>query len=427
MPRMFHSKLPHALLALSVIALFGGCKKEFDSPPKQVLATGDVLTIAELKALWTGASVHFEQPTSVYAVVTADENNGNLYKTVFVQDQTGGLQLRLLTSGGLYQGDSVRIALQGTALGQYQGQWQLDSVNADVNVVKQATLVNVQPRVTTVAEILANPQWQCTLLRVTDVEFSCADLGQTWADPIAQSSANRTLTSCAGDQIILRSSGYSNFAGQAVPLGHGAITCVLGVFGATPQLTVRSMSEVNMTDDRCTCPPPVLCDPVTTVNQDFSTSTSNVDIALPCWINVFTGGSRVWRGKTLNGQLCAQATSYTSTDPVNVTWLISPLTTYNAGMTLSFSTSKAFWTHDPFGVFVSTDFNATNTSTATWVPIACTRASQADADDVFIPSGAVDLSTYLSPGQNFVIGFKYTGSGPNSQTTSYRVDDVVIQ
>lgn len=54
-------------------------------------AVGSVVTIAELKAMFTLNPVHFDTAMSVYAVVNSDENDGNFYKNVYVQDATGGL------------------------------------------------------------------------------------------------------------------------------------------------------------------------------------------------------------------------------------------------------------------------------------------------------------------------------------------------
>ncbi|MFZ1658902.1 MAG: DUF5689 domain-containing protein, partial [Flavobacteriales bacterium] len=104
------------LLAVPVLlATAIGCKKEYDSPPVRTLGSGNVVTIAQLKAMYQGAPVHFSDSANavntVYAVVTADEQNGNLYKNVYVQDATGAIAVRLLFSGGLYQGDSIRIYL----------------------------------------------------------------------------------------------------------------------------------------------------------------------------------------------------------------------------------------------------------------------------------------------------------------------------
>ena len=96
-----------ALLALPLfLALAMGCKKEFDTPPVRSLPAGSVVTIAQLKAMYQGTPVHFSDTAgavnTLYAVVTADEQNGNLYKNLFIQDHTGAMAIRLLSSGGLY-------------------------------------------------------------------------------------------------------------------------------------------------------------------------------------------------------------------------------------------------------------------------------------------------------------------------------------
>ncbi len=85
------NNLRTAVLALGVAIVAVACKKEFDTPPERTLPEGSVLTIAQLKALYTGTRVHFPEPKSVYAVVTADEVDGNFYKNISVQDRTGGL------------------------------------------------------------------------------------------------------------------------------------------------------------------------------------------------------------------------------------------------------------------------------------------------------------------------------------------------
>jgi hypothetical protein len=123
----------------ATVLLIAGCKKEFDTPPVRTLPTGSVLTVQQLRDLLPAGTQQrrFTGDSSVFAVVTADEQNGNLYKNVYVQDHTGAIQLRLVNSGGLYQGDSIRIYLPGTTLSLYQGMMQLDSVDVDNNVVKQ--------------------------------------------------------------------------------------------------------------------------------------------------------------------------------------------------------------------------------------------------------------------------------------------------
>lgn len=417
------------LITAAMTGLLISCEKDLDTPPRRTLPVGEVLTVAELRALYdpvTGTPVRFGGDSSVYAVVTADEENGNLYKNIYVQDHTGAIVLRLLNSGGLYQGDSIRIYLPGTVLSSYRGLLQLDSVDVDNNTVKQAVGVQKQPQTMTVAQV--TPAMQGKLIRLEGVEFIQSEVGQTYADAATQQTVNRTLSDCSGT-IIVRNSGYANFAGQPLPSGNGSFVAVVGQFDDDMQLFIRNINEVQLSGDRCD-PFPTLCNPVSTVSEDFASTTANVDISLTCWINQPQTGNRYWRGTSVSGNMAAQATAFASSNASDVAWLISPVITHQPGMVLSFRTQRGFGVagHDPFGLFVSTNYNIANLATANWTPVACTYATPSTADQVWVNSGAVDLSAALPAGYTgpFVVGFRYTGSGPNGQTTNLRIDDVVI-
>lgn len=425
-------------LVLSATALvLVGCEKELDSPPQRSLPVGQVLTVAQLRALYTTEPVRFGGDSSVYGVVTADEESGNLYKNVYVQDHTGAIVLRLLNSGGLYQGDSIRIYLPGTVLSSYQNLLQLDSVDVDNNVVKQAAGVQKQPQLVTLADINAvyTPAWshplQAKLVRIEDVEFAMGEAcnGLTYANATTQETVNRTLTDCT-NSVLVRNSGYANFAGQTLPSGNGSIVAVVGQFQSDMQLFIRDITEVQMTGDRC-APCPTLCPAVVSVVQDFATTTANVDISLACWNNQAQVGSRFWRGYSVSGNMTAQATAFGSSNASDVAWMITPPVNFQPGMLLSFRSQRGFGvsTHDPFGLFVSTNYSIGNIATANWVSVPCNYAGTTTADQVWVDSGPIDLSTVLPAGfsGSFVVGFRYTGSDPNGETTNFRIDDVVIQ
>lgn len=416
------------LTATAAIAtLITACKKDLDTPPEQSLAEGSVITLDSLRNLFTGLPMHFDTTDwSVYATVTADETNGNLYKEVYVQDGDAAINVRLLASGGLYQGDRIRIHLPGTVLSSYNGMLQLDSVDVDVNVVKQDVDVVVPPEVVTIAGI--TPAIQGHLIRLDSVEFIDAELGLPYSDAIGQTSVNRTLHDCGGDVIIVRSSGYANFAALTVPSGRGSFTAVVGQFGSTMQLYIRDLNEVLLTGIRCDGSTGGLCPATTDVQEDFASVVQYDPISIPCWKNLPTAGTAVWEGGSFSGTSFARCEAYNSGEPVNVMWLTTPPVTYAAGMNLSFITEKAYWTHDPFAVFISTDFDGTNAGTATWTPIPCTHAVSSDVDYTWVPSGNIDLAPYLPLGGDFVIGFRYSGGdGTTPQTTRYDIDDVVIQ
>ncbi|HEX2617424.1 MAG TPA: DUF5689 domain-containing protein, partial [Flavobacteriales bacterium] len=317
--------------AIAAIALLAGCKKEFDSPPERTLPTGSVMTLAELRDLYTNSPVHFpaSTPKSVYAIVTADEQDGNLYKNIYVQDHTAAIVLRLMNSGGLYVGDSIRIYLPGCVLSSYQSMLQLDSVNVDNNVVKQATGVIIQPRVATIADINSNiSAWQGQLIKLENVEFALSDTGLTYADAVNQTSVNRNIEDCNGGAIIARNSGFSNYAAVHVPTGKGSLVATLGQFGSTPQLNLRSRAEVQMNGPRCG-EGPTTCDPVSSLDENFDTVNNNATIdadQIPCWANSQTAGSRAWRGRADGSNMCAEAAPI-SFDASSIEWLITaPLT-----------------------------------------------------------------------------------------------------
>lgn len=418
-----------ALLLSSAALLLLACEKPIDTPPERALPVGQVLTVAELRALYTGSAKRFQGDSSVYAVVTADEENGNLYKNVYVQDHTGAIVLRLVNSGGLYQGDSIRIYLPGTILSNYQGLMQLDSVDVDNNTVKQAVGVQKQPELVTIAQV--TPAMQGKLVRLEGVEFALSEAcnGLTYANAATQQTLNRTLTDCTGN-VIVRNSGFANFANLPLPTGNGSIVAVVGQFNSDMQLFIRNLAEVQMTGERC-APCPSLCPSVNSVSQDFASATANVDISLNCWNNQAQAGDRVWRGTSVSGNMAAQATSFTSSNASDITWLITPQVSFQPGMVLSFKSQRGFGvsTHDPFGLFVSTNYNIGNIATANWTPVSCNYAGPSIADQVWVDSGPIDLSAFLPSGfsGDFVVGFRYTGSGPNGQTTNLRIDDVVIQ
>jgi hypothetical protein len=126
-------------MRLLILALLGvvilvnqGCKKDPDQPPFEPIPDGNFITVTDIRNLYMGTPIHFiDGDTNLVCVVTADESSGNLYKNVYVTDGSSGLNVRLVTSGGLYEGDSIRINLNGTILGEYNGMLQLDSVDVD--------------------------------------------------------------------------------------------------------------------------------------------------------------------------------------------------------------------------------------------------------------------------------------------------------
>lgn len=232
----------------------GGCiHDDFEEPANWEMPVGEVMTVAELRAMFSGEPVRFDGDLSVYATVTMDDKAGNIYRSAYIEDGTGAINLRLVAPGGIYQGDSVRLYLRGTTLNSYQRLLQLKDVNVDRNIFKLGVDKRVAPQSVTIADIRTG-QLQSRLVRLADVQFVAADTGKTFSDSERLTTENRMLEDCSGNRIIVRTSGYAKFADNPVPAGMGSLVAVVSQFQNDMQLFIRDIGEVLLDGDRCPVP-----------------------------------------------------------------------------------------------------------------------------------------------------------------------------
>ncbi|MFT7611905.1 MAG: hypothetical protein ACI9J3_000854 [Parvicellaceae bacterium] len=412
---------------LILIALVGivamGCKKKFDNPPENTIPTGDILTIADIKAL--NYPHKFVGDSSLYAVVTMDETSGNLYKNIYVQDATGAINVRLFSSGSIKQGDSIRIYLRNTVVGQFSGMIQLDSVDTDDNVIKLANNINVAPQVVKINQI--DQTMQSYLVQIDSAEFLSSHAGQAWADAINEASLDRTLTECTGgNEIIVRSSGYSNFAEQLTPTGNGKLTAIVTQFNTTMQLLIRTPDEVLFNDPRC--------GPIYVFSKDFEDA------------NMTSGGWTVhWNGTNTSGTNWGEWELFTGSDNAisasnfdavsflnysTTSWFVSPsinLNTLTPGTpVLTFENTHRYDPGAQLELYVSTDYDGVSDpeTQGTWANLSGSVTWDPD-DSVWdwVLSGPIDLTAYKTA--STYIGFRYQGS--NSDGATWEIDDINIE
>ena len=404
------------LLALTGIVLFSGCKREYDQPPIGTIPEGNIITIKDMINMYnaSGVGFTFDEDYSVYCVATTDETTGNFYKQVYVQDTSAAIQLRLLNSGGIYKGDSIRLYLKGTYISNYKGMMQLDSVDVDKNVIKQATGVTVTPIVRTISQLdPVNDQGKW--IQIENVEFSGNDLGSKWANAVTQTDVNHDLVDCNGNSVIVRTSGYANFADDTIPSLNGTFYGILGVYNTDLQMYIQSPDDLQFTNTRCTGGAMLLY-------KDFE----DQSITSGGWTTQLVTGTLDWTTNTAGAQFGSaygQMSNYNGGNSPSETWLISPAVdlTQSTSPTLSFENAYNY-AGPTLGIFISTDYDGTSApSTATWTPLTATLSTGGWA---WVNSGNIDLSAYASSTSAYV-AFKYTGSATDGST--WEIDNITIQ
>ncbi len=272
---LLKKNLPLLLLLAFFMACTTACvKREFDEPPtggEPVNVTANT-TIAALKALHVTTNGGFDKITEdliIEGTVVMDDRSGNYYKTLVIQDATGGIEVKF-NDGYLFNqfpvGRKMYIYCKDLILTDYNGLTQLTGSTVeeggnlqDVGLteaqvrkkVVKGPISDTPPAPAVVGISDLNASHISTLIRLENVQFIAADAGKTYADPVTQFSLNRTLMNCTGGKLILRTSGYANFAGTLTPTGSGTITGVLGIYGNTLQLYIRDISDVSMSGERC--------------------------------------------------------------------------------------------------------------------------------------------------------------------------------
>lgn len=252
-----------ALIALLAIGMLSCVDQNFDEPPVGDLPqlTGNT-TIDVLKKKHTiGATASkITEDIIIEGIVVADDRSGNFFENIVIQDATGGISVRMNASG-LYNtfpvGSKVAVRCKDLYIGDYNGVHQLNGSVTDAIedlLIPKHVLVTAKDQTVTPAVVTINsltPAHVNTLIKLENVEFASADTNQTWADGVRLLSVNRNVQDCNGGTIIVRSSGYANFAKDKTPGKKGSLTAIYTVFGSTKQLIIRDPSDAAMTGVRC--------------------------------------------------------------------------------------------------------------------------------------------------------------------------------
>ncbi len=255
-------------IALVAMALnFSSCvkKDDFDDAPStdvdpEITTT---CTIDSLLSLVGAFPVEITQDLVFSAIVVADDKSGNYYKEMIIQDSTAGISLLIDKADYFttyFTGRRVFIKAKGLFLQSVNGTPKLGAlVNSAVDGIPSALINNyitggswgnvVIPRKRTVTS-LTDADLN-TLVQFDSVQFDFTEVGQPFADAINKVTTNHYLQNCAGLSIIVRTSGYADFAGQPVPCKSGTVTAIYQKYNNDKQVFLRNTADVTADIERC--------------------------------------------------------------------------------------------------------------------------------------------------------------------------------
>ncbi len=339
-----------------------------------------------------------------------DDSEGNLYKGLYIQDHTAAINVRLTAASDFAVGDSVRISLLGSTLSEYAGVIQLDGIDPATDIILQSKDNDLTPDDVNLIDLTYADEGK--LVRVNNIQFINPELTLTFADAINQTSESRTLESCDTGSMLVRTSGFANFAGEPLPVGKGSLVCIVGRYNSDLQLLVRDYDEVAMVGTRC-------------AGLLFTKDFDDDAISSGGWLSVVVTGTFNWSTSTAGGAATPYAVmsnwNGTDNDPAEV-WLISPAIDNTAGLASIVFNNACNYSGDPLSLVASEDYAGVGDPTlATWTDLT-SAASWSTGSWSWAGSGENMLGL---TGSTVYVAFKYVGSASDGKT--WEIDDIVIK
>ncbi len=430
-------------------------------------ATG---TLGDLKGLFVGTGTDPQKITAdmvVEGYVSSSDITGNIYKTLYIQDQlqnpTQGLTI-VTDALNMYAkypvGTKVSIKAKDLWLSRVGGIVQLTNKNTDPrtgevtyaltdqklnsNVIKacqQPTTPVVPMLITSLSQL--NPNLVGALVKFERAQFTKPSLYNvlgtlnSYANP--GTTTNRLFDfynadrSKAGSDIIIRNSPYSTFAFTDLPTGNGFVQAIYSNFNGTHQLYLRDLNDISMTGQRYAENPPKggtdISYPVT-LSETFESyaigTTSPYLEIFPKYINAPVEGNRYWQGRTFGGNKYIQLGANSGTGQYE-TYFIVPVN-FTPGKKLTFDVNIGFYNGNALKVYTSTNYiplGDVNAATLNEITSSFTiPTNPASGYGTFSNAGSYVFPTGLS-GNGFIM-FKYVGNG-SGVTTTLQLDNIVVQ
>lgn len=385
-------------------------------------------TVAEVKQMYTsGNYTQITQDAYLKAKVIANDETGNLYKYVYIEDATGGIRvninkLNLYQDGRFRVGKNLIIKLKDLYIGKSGGEFQLGApFNGNIGQVEEKDVYkffidskeNITP-VTATEKTIPQLSFEDVgkWIKIKNVQYVESDLGEPYA---AGTTTNRTLKDCSGNEILLRTSNFATFANNTIDAGQGDVYAVLSYYNGTYQLWIPYQVNADFDNERCdgAVAPTIL------FSDEFGTTLNATN-----WTAVSVTGAQVWKtsNQGTGSNYYAVMNGFANGSNENEDWLISKEIDM-IGMSqinLTFD-SDVRYSGTPLKAFVTDNYTG-SPATTSWTELSPVWDTNSGAFG-FVNSGNVSLNSFA--GKKVRIAFKYVST--TSAANTWEIDNVKIK
>lgn len=201
-----------------------------------VTIPGTLMTIKELRDLYTGANTPIPAGKKIKGVVISDYLSSNLVaQNIIIQDATAGIAMRFGSNfaHSFAMGSEIEISLDGTSLTKFNELLQVQYIEpVNVTVLGTATVNARQATIQQVNDSINS--WESTLVEISQATITNAS---------GTYSGNASANDGTGT-IVLFTRTAATFSGSPIPSGPVNFKAVIGRFNTTKQLQLRNLNDI---------------------------------------------------------------------------------------------------------------------------------------------------------------------------------------
>ncbi len=255
------------IILMAALTLFSAsCTKTFDEPDVFVPVNMEPThTIAQLRAMRVGGATEVLENVIVSGKVVSSDAEGNFYRSFFIQDETGGIEIKVgKTNLQSYykEGQTIVVKARHLTLGSYGGMVSLGErsleqkyengyIDTDLRINETIFRGTVGPKVTPF-EITDQSQITDsrlgTLVTLKNARLTKRNMA-TWAQKVSgkiEAVYGEHTFQVGTKSVLVRTSGYAKFASEPAPSLNTVadVTGILTKYNTTYQLVLNSLDGV---------------------------------------------------------------------------------------------------------------------------------------------------------------------------------------